>query len=220
MKNAPPLPEVYGAKDELERISFGAIASVDLFRATGDQQYADEAVTLGNLILQSQERKLQPWTVPLTGFFYTGPDRKNLFHRFHIGEEEQPIVALAHLCEALPDNPNWIEWYSAIVLHSRYYQQATAALDAPYNVLPAAVYAESEVRLIPEAEKWRPLRAADRDSYLEQVRSGVPLGEGYYLRRFPVWFNFRGNSSVLLSEAKALSVAAKIRNDIGCRGPG
>ena len=213
LKNAPPLPEVYGAKDELERISFGAIASVDLFRATGDQQYADEAVALGDLILQSQERKLQPWTVPLTGFFYTGPDRKNLFHRFHNGEEEQPIVALAHLCEALPDNPNWIKWYSAIVLHSRYYQQATAALDAPYNVLPAAVYAESEVRLIPEAEKWRPLRAADRDSYLEQVRSGVPLGEGYYLRRFPVWFNFRGNSSVLLSEAKALSVAAKIRNN-------
>ena len=214
LKDAPPLPEVYGAKDELERISFGAIASVDLFRATGDQQYADEAVALGNLILQSQERKLQPWTVPLTGFFYTGPDRKNLFHRFHIGEEEQPIVALAHLCEAFPDNPSWIKWYSAIVLHSRYYQQAAAALDAPYDVLPAAIYSESEVRLIPDTEKWRPLRAADRDSYLEQVRSGVPLGGDYYLRRFPVWFNFRGNSSVLLSEAKALSEAAKIRNDV------
>ncbi len=34
-----------------------------------------------------------------------------------------------------------------------------------------------------------------------------------YLRRFPVWFNFRGNSSILLSETKALSVAARIRND-------
>jgi hypothetical protein len=42
----------------------------------------------------------------------------------------------------------------------------------------------------------------------------VPLGEDYYLRRFPVWFNFRGNASVLLSEAKALSTAAQLRGDL------
>ncbi|HEY3990931.1 MAG TPA: glycoside hydrolase family 9 protein [Acidobacteriaceae bacterium] len=215
LKNALPRPEVYGAQDELERISFGAIASVDLFRATGEKQYADEAIALGDLILQSQERKLQPWSVPLTGYFYSSPKRKNLFHRFHIGEEEQPIVALAHLCETFPANENWIKWYAAIVLHSKYYQQAAATFDAPYDVLPAAIYRESEVRLIPETEKWRPLRAADRDSYLDQVHHGVPLGGEYYLRRFPVWFNFRGNSSVLLSEAKALSTAAQIRGDLG-----
>ncbi len=214
LKTAPPPAEVYGAQDELERISFGAIASVDLFEATGDRMYADEAISLGSLILQSQERHLQPWTVPLTGYFYSSPRRTNLFHRFHIGEEEQPVVALAHLCEVFSDNPDWIKWYSAIVLHSKYYQQASAALDAPYDVLPAAIYSESEVRLIPETEKWRPLRAADRASYLEQVRNGVPLGGGFYLRRFPVWFNFRGNSSILLSETKALSVAARVRNDL------
>jgi hypothetical protein len=214
LKTAPAPAEVYGAQDELERISFGAIASVELFEATGDRMYADEAISLGSLILQSQERHLQPWIVPLTGYFYSSPSRTSLFHRFHIGEEEQPIVALAHLCEVFPDSPDWIKWYSAIVLHSKFYQQATAALDAPYDVLPAAIYSESEVRLIPETEKWRPLRTADRDSYLEQVRNGVPLGGGYYLRRFPVWFNFRGNSGILLSEAKALSLAAQVRNDL------
>ena len=215
LKNAPSSPEVYGAKDELELISFGAIASVDLFRATGEKQYADEAITLGNLILQSQERKLQPWSIPVTGYFYSNPKRENLFHRFHIGEEEQPVVALSHLCDAFPENEDWIKWYAAIVLHSRYYQQAVATFDAPYEVLPAAIYRESEVRLIPQDEKWRPLRAADRESYLNQVHRGVPLGGDYYLRRFPVWFNFRGNSSILLSEAKALSTAAQIRGDLG-----
>src|ERR1700751_4514824 len=34
------------------------------------------------------------------------------------------------------------------------------------------------------------------------------------LRRFPVWFDFRGNSSVLLSEAKAVSLAARLRGDL------
>jgi hypothetical protein len=214
LKKAAPKPEVYGAQDELERISFGAIASVGLFRATGEQQYADEAMLLGNLILQSQERKLQPWSVPLTGYFYTSPERKNLFHRFHIGQEEQPLIALSELCEAFPNNPDWIKWYSAIVLHSQYYQQAVAALDAPYDVLPAGIYSESEVRLLPNSEQWRPLRASDRNSYLEQVHTGLHLGGDYYLRRFPVWFNFRGNSSVLLSETKALSAAAQIRNNL------
>lgn len=33
------------------------------------------------------------------------------------------------------------------------------------------------------------------------------------MRRFPVWFDFRGNSSVLLSQAKALSAAAQLRGD-------
>jgi Glycosyl hydrolase family 9/Cellulase N-terminal ig-like domain len=215
LASAAPLTEVYGAQDELERISFGVIASVDLYRATGDSRYSEKAFQLAALILASQEQTLQPWTIPLTGYFYTGPKRENLFHRFHIGQEEEPIIALAHLCETFPNDPNWMKWYSAIVLHSRFYQQAAAKIDAPYDVLPAAVYKESEVRLLsPQSKDWTPLRAADQDSYLQQVHRGVPLGGEYYLRRFPVWFDFRGNSSVLLSQAKALSAAALLRGDL------
>jgi hypothetical protein len=214
LKSAAPLDEVYGAKDELERISFGVVASVELYRATGDQRYGDEAVALGDQVLASQERNLQPWTIPLTGYFYTSPKRENLFHRFHLGQEQQPIVALIRLCEAFPDHDKWMKWYSAVVLHSQYYLKPAAAVDEPYGVLPAAVYRESEKRLIPEDKNWTPLRAADRDAYVEQVKRGIPLGGEYYLRRFPVWFDFRGNSSVLLSEAKALSAAGQLRGDL------
>ena len=214
LKTAAPLPEVYGASDDLERISFGVVASVELFEATGDRQYEDEAVALGALVLASQERKLQPWTTPLTGYFYTGPKRENLFHRFHIGQEQEPIVALTKLCEAFPDHADWMKWYSAVVLHSQYYLKPASAFDLPYGVLPAGVYRESEARLIPEDKKWTPLRAADRDAYIEEVHRGVRLGDDSYLRRFPVWFDFRGNSSVLLSQAKALSTAAKLRGDL------
>jgi hypothetical protein len=214
LKTAPPLAEVYGAQDELERISFGAIASVDLYRATGEQRYAGEAFRLGDLILASQEQTVQPWKIPLTGYFYTSPKRENLFHRFHIGQEEQPVVALAHLCETFPSHENWMKWYAAIVLHSKYYQQAAAKIDQPYDVLPAGIYKESEARLLPQSKDWTPLRAADRDSYLEQVHRGVALGGEYYLRRFPVWFDFRGNSSVLLSQTKALSAAGQLRGDL------
>jgi Glycosyl hydrolase family 9/Cellulase N-terminal ig-like domain len=214
LKTAPPLDEVYGAQDELERISFGVVASVELYLATGDDHYAQEAIVLGDQVLASQERNLQPWTIPLTGYFYTSPKRENLFHRFHMGQEQEPIVALVRLCEAFPDHDKWMKWYSAVVLHSEYYLKPAAAIDEPYGVLPAAVYRESEARLIPESKNWTPLRAADRDAYREEVRRGVPLGGEYYLRRFPVWFDFRGNSSVLLSQAKALSAAGQLRGNL------
>jgi len=214
LKTAAPLPEVYGAQDDLERISFGAIASVDLYRATGEQRYADEAFKLGDLIVASQEQTLQPWSIPLTGYFYTSPKRENLFHRFHIGQEEQPVIALAHLCETFPSHENWMKWYAAIVLHSKYYQQVAAKVDQPYDVLPAAIYKESEARLLTQSKDWTPLRAADSAAYIEEVHRGVPLGGEYYLRRFPVWFDFRGNSSVLLSQTKALSAAGQLRGDL------
>ena len=214
LKNAAPILEVYGQKDDLERISFGAIASIDLYEATGNSVYADEGIALGGQILASQERTLQPWPLPLTGYFYTGPDRKSLFHRFHMGEEEQPIVALDHLCRALPNDSHWMQWYSAIVLHAKYYQQAAASADAPWDMLPAGIYRLSEAEHLPQSASWRPLETASRDTFAAEVKQGLPLGGDYYLRRFPVWFQFRGNSSVLLSSAKALSAAAQLREDM------
>src|SRR5258708_19708872 len=101
LKTAPPLAEVYGAQDELERISFGVVASVELYQATRDQRYADEAVALGDLVLASQERTLQPWTIPLTGYFYTSPKRENLFSRFQTAQDQQPIRAPILLSYAL-----------------------------------------------------------------------------------------------------------------------
>jgi hypothetical protein len=48
---------------------------------------------------------LPGWKIPLTGFFYTSPARQNLFQRFHVGEEQLPIVAMVRMREAFPDHP-------------------------------------------------------------------------------------------------------------------
>jgi hypothetical protein len=39
------------------------------------------------------------------------------------------------------------------------------------------------------------------------------MGEGWYLRAFPVWFARRGNFGILLSQAKSLATAARLRGD-------
>jgi hypothetical protein len=57
------------------------------------------------------------------------------------------------------------------------------------------------------------LHMATRPAFLEQVRRGLPMGEGYHLKNFPVWFARRGNYGVLLAQAKALATAARLRRD-------
>ena len=52
-----------------------------------------------------------------------------------------------------------------------------------------------------------------REAFRAQVLQGMPMGEGWYLRAFPVWFARRGNYGMLLSQAKALSAAARLRGD-------
>ncbi len=49
------------------------------------------------------------------------------------------------------------------------------------------------------------------------MHNGVALGKGYYLRRFPVWFSFRGNLNVLLSQTAALAMAAQATGDADAR---
>lgn len=69
---------------------------------------------------------------------------------------------------------------------------------APYGMFPASVYRIDE---------------SDRPNFREQVENGVRLSPEYYLRLYPVWFVFRGNYSLMLSDAKALASAASIRRN-------
>ena len=184
-------------KPDLRLASAGALASLELFRATGEQSYAERAIELADVILDSQQRELPQWEVPLVGFFYTSPSKSRILHYYHLGREQAPIVALAGLCTAFPDHPNWMKWYSAVVLHSEYLK-SVAGFTAPYRMLPASVY-----RLDESSQPW----------YRPQVEKGIPLAENYYLRLFPVWGIFRGNHGTVLSQTKALSTAARLRGD-------
>ena len=192
------------ANVELETVSAGALASVELWRATADPKYADKASELGKAILDSQERTRPDWDIPLLGFFYTGPAKDRVLHYCHKGHEHMPVVALTALCEALPGHPDWMKWYSAVVLHSQY-QMTVAEHTEPYGVLPASIYRDDEYLTVPESR---------RESFRKQVLQGVPLGKGRYLRLFPVWLDYRGHFGTILSQAQALEESARLRGDL------
>jgi hypothetical protein len=196
------------AATDIELASIGTIASVELFKATGKPEYAQKAQELSLIILASQQTKIVGSKFPLAGFFYTGPDRKTIFHQFHRGNDQAPVVAMSMLCDTFPNHADWMKWYSLVAFHSEY-QKRAASTTEPYEVLPAYVYRGDEWKTYPEGDRY----GSSREAYRQQVLAGMPMGDDYYLRTFPVWFTRRGNYGPLLSQTKSLASAARLRRD-------
>ena len=53
----------------------------------------------------------------------------------------------------------------------------------------------------------------EKPNYRPQVHAGRPLGNGFYLRCFPVWFSFRGNAAVTLSAGTGAAIAGRYLKD-------
>jgi hypothetical protein len=182
----------------------GVLASLDLWKATGNVRYADKAAELAHIIMDSQQKEKPDWDIPLNGFFYTSPSKDHILHYCHRGREQGHVLALALLCESFPDHSDWMKWYSTIALYSRYLETITKYTE-PYHVFPASVYSDQEYKDVPESRK---------ESFRNQVLNGIPLGKGYYLRLFPVWMDYRGHFGTILPQAQAVVYAARLRNDL------
>lgn len=197
------------AASRMELAGIGITASLELFRATNEAKYRDKAIELARVVMGSQQVKGVGSTFPLSGFFYTGPDRDTIFHQFHRAADQAGVVALGQMVEAFPDHAEWMQWYATIVRYAEY-QKRSATITAPYNVLPAYVYRLVDSVQVPDSGG----RYSEKQSeYADMVRAGTPMGDGWTLRTFPVWFSRRGNYGVLLSQAKALSAASRLRGD-------
>lgn len=197
------------AAARMELAGIGITASVELWRATGEAAFRDKAVELARIVTASQQVTRVGSTFPLAGFFYTGPDKDTLFHQFHRAADQAPVVALEQLVLAFPSHPEWMTWYATIARYAEY-QKKSASITAPYNVLPAYVYRVVDSVQVPDSGGRYLEKQAE---YAAQVRAGTPMGDGWYLRAFPVWFQRRGNYGVLLSQAKALASASRLRGD-------
>jgi hypothetical protein len=192
----------------------GCWAACDIFEATGDAFFQGKAIELATRIVACQQKEVPVWKIPLTGFFYRDTNRKIIQHYNHRSHEHEPILALTKVCELFAGHPDWILWYHAVLLHSEYLMQISAFTE-PYGVSPASIYHENEAIDDPDLFLKQQPHAEQQmfDDYREQVRGGIELGQGYYLRRMPVWFSFRGNNGILLANGEAAALAAGLRNE-------
>ncbi|MDX1953446.1 MAG: glycoside hydrolase family 9 protein [Verrucomicrobiota bacterium] len=183
---------------QIEPVAAGILAAIELFLTTGEQEYANFAFQHADFIIKSQQRVFPKWRVPLRGFFYTHPDKQRILHYSHRGHEQGPAVALAALCAQFPTHSDFMRWYSSLLLYSEYLRSASRYTE-PYSMLTASIYDIEE---------------SGQASFKAQVSQGIQLSDRHYLRRFPVWFELRGNHGTLLSQASGLAAAALVRNDL------
>jgi len=206
-------------KLNVELCGNATIASVFLFKLTGDSLYYNKAIEWADVLINSQQQTIPDWDIPLIGFFYKDPDKKQVLRYNPIGQDQAPILALASLCELFPHHKKWIDWYATIALYAEYIK-TTAELSNPYHMIPQSIYNVEEVHTpsiygLQQSTLAKYKKYEEQEpQYVEQVKSGLPLGKGNYLRTFPVWYAHRGSAGIQMAQAKGLAVASHLRNDM------
>lgn len=190
-----------------------ASAAAELLRA-GLGEFEEVAARYARLLMECQQTELPDWEKPIRGFFWCDREHRMPWHHAHHSFEQYLTAGLTALCEICPDHPDRPLWLNALRLYCEYSKTAVQ-YSMPWAMLPEGVYHEEEAIQYPE-ETLAGIIAGDEENlraFQKQVHQGIPLGKGYYLRRFPVWFSFRGNLNVLLSQATALAAAANMTGD-------
>ena len=170
-------------------------AAITLYEATSDETYKKSAIEHANYILSCQQQNNLAADVPLKGFFYRSPEKDVIIHNAHTSFEQNYVVGLVKLSQMFPAEA--AEWGKAIRLYADFYKEI-CKYTAPYYMIPAGLYDLTQARNEVDAE---------------QIRSGVRVNERYYIKRFPVWGEFRGNSGTTLSQAKGLAMIANYLQD-------
>lgn len=188
-----------------------AWAASCLYAACGEKDYAAAARNMAAKLLACQE---QGDGAPLAGFFYRDEAHRTIVHFNHQSREHQFMQALEALCRTQPDAPERGDWERAMALYGGYLK-AIAGNTAPYGMLPAGIHKLDEPE---DMETFARLHITcryedERENYRMQLAQGTPLGNGFVLRNFPVWFSFRGNTAVMLSMGKAASLLGRYFGD-------
>jgi len=177
-----------------ERLSIALLAGTKLYGLTKNEEIKQVIIAYADSLMAFQQVEPMNWSIPLSGFFYTEGRPDRFFGYNHSCTAASPVLGLVELCRLLPDHEKYPEWYKSIELHANYLKRI-AQFTAPYYMIPANIYR---------------LNGTEDDA---QILQGIKLDENHYLRIFPVWQAFRGNSSVILSPAQGLASANRLLKD-------
>lgn len=173
-----------------------------LYRATGKECYALSARTYMDALLACQETGKAG--LPVRGMFYRDGSHQALVHYTHQSREQIFVQAMLAIAQTQPEHPELAKWENAMRLYAGYIK-SLMLYTVPYGMIPSGVYRLEEAY---DTELFQRIHHGsdyelERENYVEQIKNGVPIGENYYVRCFPVWFSFRGNAAVHLASGKA-----------------
>ncbi len=183
-----------------------------IYKATNDGYYAKEAEKFADSMLKCQDTGTEG--IPLKGFFYRDESKKVIVHFNHQSREQIYMQALELLCRTQKDNKKLSVWENAMALYGGYIK-AIMKYSQPYGMIPAGIHSADEA----DDKETFPLLhlltsyEEERQNYIEQLQNGAALGDKYFVRCFPVWFSFRGNTAVHLAAGKAASLLGRYFRD-------
>ena len=190
-----------------------AQAAALLYQATGDSRYQEDAAEALRYVLSCQHAQPAGPHFPNGGFFYRNPDRRAIVHFSHQARDQIYAQALTGALEAMPHHPDAPLWLDALKRHADYLRRLMS-FASPYGMIPAGLYRLEETQ---DEESFRRQHLETGEEafqrYEKQLNAGVNVGDGYYLRHFPVWFSFKGNNAVMLSMGKAAALCARTLGD-------
>jgi len=177
-----------------ERLSIAITAGARLYDLTRNDDVKNQIIGYADSLLTYQQVEPMNWSIPLKGFFYISKGSDRLYGYNHSCVVASPITGLVELCKLFPKNEKYPQWLKSVELNANYLK-TIAQLTAPYYMVPANVYK---------------LNGTADDA---QILLGLKMDEDHYLRMFPVWQAFRGNSSVILSSGIGLASANQLLKD-------
>lgn len=189
-----------------QEAAWGAIASTLFYQKTQNEKYKEAAIRFGQLLVSCQEQFFQE-SISITGYFFTSSERHRPIYNNHGAFNEAPMLALRTLCQAFPNEADWINWYSSAAIYCDYFMKRGSEIAAPFNLVPNAVYRRAD--MLDTRNEY------NRKYNLIQYNEGTALNENYAIRTFPIWEGelFHGGTSCHLSSSWALAEASRLRND-------
>ena len=179
-----------------------ALAAARLVKI-GEKSFDADAVHFADLVCACQETDESR---EFYGYFYRDEKKECIVHFTHQARDQIFAQALTEVCGVISDTNALKRYDKAIRLHAAYFKKLFS-YSTPYGMLPSGIYHISELDREEDFIRIHPhvVFEEEKENYRKQLQNGIKLGNGYYLRMFPVWFSFRGNNAVVLSMGKAAS---------------
>lgn len=208
-----PYEHTYSTSESLYHATISWAASM-LYALTGKSAYAERAAHEMEYVLQCQQKDKTNSLDETAGFFWRNTNRTSIVHSIHQSREQLFALALTALCNTQPDHPRHAEWEACMKLHGEYLK-SLMKYTSPYGMLPSGTYHEKECDdevAFKALHLFPPTDAKER--FTMQLKNGEHLAGGYYLKRFPVWFNiFNGNEAIHLSAGKTAALIGNYFHD-------
>ncbi|MGH2647303.1 MAG: glycoside hydrolase family 9 protein [Ginsengibacter sp.] len=207
-------------KNETEMNAQAVVAAMYLYRLTKDESYLNDATKHARVVMSCQQmERRKDWSMPLHGFFYESGKKKRILEYFHRSNEEMMMLGLTMLLTDAPDNADAHLWKASCEAYADYIKETSTVME-PYCILPAAIYEINNADFQGIYHEGAAVGMPSMEEYNAEVKNGIHLGGNFYLRRFPVAYQFRGFHSVLMEKAKVAFVLADVLHDSTLRNIG